>query len=127
MGLMIKALRKKLHISQAEFAGSVGVSVRTIGSWERGESLPNAEQVWNCAVALGCTPNDVLGWNAANPRDPGGDVLDLEEREIVECYRESTPQWKQNISMTARAAAGESKESAKVGLSAAEERKAMQS
>lgn len=112
MELAIKALRKKLHISQTEFASSVGVSLRTVGSWERGESLPNAEQVWNCAVALGCTPNDILGWYEDHPREDSGERLTSEECEIVGCYRESTPQWRQNIAMTARAAAGESKETA---------------
>ena len=52
MKLAIKELRKKLHISQADFAKAVGVSMRTVGSWERGESFPNAEQVWNAALAL---------------------------------------------------------------------------
>lgn len=125
MELSIKALRKKLHISQTEFATSVGVSLRTIGSWERGESLPNAEQVWNCAVALGCTPNDILGWYEDHPREDSGGRLTSEEREIVGCYRESTPQWKQNIAMTARAAAGESKEAAKLAVSPTEKREAM--
>ena len=109
MELAIKALRKELHISQTEFAKSVGVSLRTVGSWERGESLPNAEQIWNCAVALGCTPNDILGWYEDHPRGDGGEHLTSEESEIVGCYRTCSPQWRQNISMTARAAAGESK------------------
>lgn len=125
MELSIKALRKKLHISQTEFATSVGVSLRTIGSWERGESLPDAEQVWNCAVALGCTPNDILGWYEDHPREDNGERLTSEEREIVGCYRESTPQWQQNIAMTARAAAGESKEAAKLAVSPTEKREAM--
>ena len=76
MELAIKALRKKLHISQTEFANAVGVSLRTVGSWERGESVPNAEQVWNCAVALGCTPNDILGWYEDHPREDSGDKFE---------------------------------------------------
>lgn len=125
MELAIKALRKKLHISQAKFANAVGVALRTVGSWERGESMPNAEQIWNCAVALGCTPNDILGWYEDHPHEDSGEHLTSEEREIVGCYRDSTPQWRKNISMTARAAAGESKEAAKRGVPDAEERTAM--
>lgn len=109
MELAIKALRKKLHISQTEFASSVGVSLRTVGSWERGESLPNAEQVWNCAVALGCTPNDILGWYEDHPREDSGEHLTSEEREIVGCYRDSTPQWQNQILMSARSSAIASK------------------
>lgn len=122
MELAIKALRKKLHISQTEFANAVGVSLRTVGSWERGESVPNAEQVWNCAVALKCSPDEVLGWSVEDTSNSITDLSD-EELEIIRCYRESTPQWRQNIAMTARAAAGESKETAKRGVSSTEERK----
>lgn len=104
MKLAIKELRKKLHLSQTEFAEAVGVSMRTVGSWERGESFPNAEQIWNCALALGCSPNDVLDWNEGE-RDEV--LLSDNEREIVDNYRESSPEWQQNIAMTARAAARE--------------------
>lgn len=121
MELSIKALRKKLHISQTEFANAVGVSLRTVGSWERGESVPNAEQVWNCAVALKCSPDEVLGWSVEDTSNCIADLSD-EELEIIRCYRESTPQWRQNIAMTARAAAGESKETAKRGVSSTEQR-----
>ena len=120
MGLEIKALRKKLHISQTEFAKAVGVSLRTVGSWERGESVPNAEQVWNCAVALDCSPDEILGWEDEKTPDKSVTLSD-EEWEIVMCYRRSTPQWRQNIAMTARAAAGESKEVAERVVSDVEE------
>lgn len=116
MELAIKALRKKLHISQTEFANAVGVSLRTVGSWERGESVPNAEQVWNCAVALKCSPDEILGWRIEDSAKKTVDLSD-EEWEIIRCYRDSTPQWRQNIAMTARAAAGESKEAAKRAIS----------
>lgn len=125
MALAIKQLRKKLHISQTDFAKRVGVSLRTVGSWERGESMPNAEQVWNIAVALECTPNDVLGWYEEHPEDAFTTVLTIEEHEIIDCYRESSPQWQMNISMTARAASGESKKKTERALSATDKRKAI--
>lgn len=106
MELAIKEMRKKLHLSQAEFAEAVGVTMRTVGSWERGESFPNAEQVWNCALALGCSPNDVLSWDKG---DRNQESLSDDERQIVDNYRDSSPQWQKNIAMTAKAAASESK------------------
>lgn len=124
MELAIKQLRNKLHISQTDFANSVGVSLRTIGSWERGESMPNAEQVWNCAVTLGCTPNDILGWEEPSQGNTA-EALTAEEREIVDCYRDSAPQWRQNIAMTARAAAGESKKKSESCIPSTTERKAV--
>lgn len=122
MELAIKEIRKKLHLSQSEFADTVGVSMRTVGSWERGESFPNAEQVWNCALALGCSPNEILSWDES---DRSHEPLSDDEQEIVDNYRESTPQWRQNIAMTARAAAGESKETAERDVSATEEQAAV--
>lgn len=106
MELAIKEMRKKLHLSQAEFAEAVGVTMRTVGSWERGESFPNAEQVWNCALALGCSPNEVLSWDES---DRTQESLSDDERQIVDNYRDSSPQWQKNIAMTAKAAASESK------------------
>lgn len=104
MNLEIKNMRKKLRISQTDFAKAVGVSLRTIGSWERGESIPNAEQIWACAVALGCSPNDILGWVEEKP------AQDMFERELVECYRVCTPSKQDSLLEHARDSAGMSKE-----------------
>lgn len=84
MILKIKELRKQSHMSQTELAEAIGSSLRTVGAWERGENVPNAEQVWACAVALGTDPNTVLGWYEEHPReaiapDPG-------HRDLVESY-----------------------------------------
>lgn len=70
----------------------VGASLRTVGAWERGETMPDAEQVWNCAIALGCTPNDVLGWDEikASAQDPN-------EAELVRNYRDCTPDRKRSL------------------------------
>lgn len=125
MKLNIRNMRKKAGLTQTDLAEAIGVNLSTVGNWERLVTCPDAEQVWNCAVALGCTPNDILGWYEDHPREDSGERLTSEEREIVGCYRESTPQWRQNIAMTARAAAGESKEAAKLAVSPTEKREAM--
>lgn len=69
MEIAIKKLRKLKRMSQTDLAESVGVNLRTVGAWERGETIPNALQVWACAVALGTDPNSVLGWYEEHPRD----------------------------------------------------------
>ena len=118
MNIQLMKLRKKAGYSNRdEFAKVIDVNKYTYRSWESGTAMMNAEQIWLCAVALGCTPNDILGWYEENPRDSADGDLLSDEREIIQCYRASTSQWKQNIAMTARAAAGESKESAKHSLS----------
>ena len=65
----------------------------------------------------------MLGWDSGRDGN-GSQTLTAEEAEIVDCYRASAPQWQQNIAMTARAAAGESKKKAEDNLHAADGRKA---
>ena len=38
--LDIKAIRKKLHVSQTEFAHLIGVSIDTLQNWEQGRREP---------------------------------------------------------------------------------------
>lgn len=120
MKLNIKEMRKKAGFTQSDLAAAVGVNLSTVGNWERLVTCPDAEQVWNCAVALNCTPNDILGWYEEHPREDNTERLAQVESEIVRCYRASTPQWQQNIAMTARAAAGESKKTTECPISPAE-------
>lgn len=84
MILKIKELRKQSHMSQTELAEAIGSSLRTVGAWERGENVPNAEQVWACAVALGTDPNTVLGWYEEHPRE--ATAPDPAHRGLVESY-----------------------------------------
>lgn len=84
MILKIKELRKQSHMSQTELAEAIGSSLRTVGAWERGENVPNAEQVWACAVALGTDPNTVLGWYEEHPRE--APAPDPAHRGLVESY-----------------------------------------
>lgn len=84
MILKIKELRKQSHMSQTELAKAIESSLRTVGAWERGESVPNAEQVWACAVALGTDPNTVLGRYEEHPREVVGP--DPAHRDPVESY-----------------------------------------
>lgn len=126
MDIQLMKLRKAAgYTNRDDFAAVLGVNKYTYRSWESGAAMMNAEQIWSCAVALNCSPNDILGWYEDHPHEDSGERLTPEEREIVGCYRDSTPQWRQNISMTARAAAGESKETAEHAVHAAEQRKAM--
>lgn len=105
MNVQLMKLRKAAGFSNRnDFADKIGVNRYTYRSWESGTAMFNVEQLWNLAVALGCSPNDILGWESEESAS-----LTTEEREIVNCYRASSPQWQQNIAMTARAASGESK------------------
>lgn len=114
MNLKIRAMRKKLHLSQSELAEKVGASLRTVSSWERGETVPDAEIIWNCALIFGCTPNDVLGWYESHPKEES--LTNPYEQELVDCYRSSTADRKERILDTARDAAAMSKDAAKRDL-----------
>lgn len=77
MKLYLKEVRKNADVTQQQLADALGVSLATVGNWERGVTYPDAEQVWRCAEALGCTPNDIFGWTPRDaPRDSQRDELD---------------------------------------------------
>ena len=60
------------------------IKVRTYGSWERQEVGIDLEQAYNCAVALGCTLNDLVGMESS--KSP----LSKEEERIIDTYRSVT-------------------------------------
>lgn len=93
MHLRIKEIRKQSHMSQTDLAKAIGASLRTVGAWERGENLPNAEQIWNCALALHSTPNDLMGWYIDHPRErPEAARLDPEHEALISNYDRCTPE-----------------------------------
>ena len=112
MNLNIKARREAAGMTQQELAKAAGKSFRTIQSWERDLSYPNAEMVWRLCEIFKVDPNEFLGWYEDHPRDETKSSSSPEEAELMRNYRACSSQWKSTISMTARAAAGESREEA---------------
>ena len=53
------------------------------------------EDAARCAVALGCTPNDLCGWQERDA--PCGRPLTAEEARLVGSFRECTPREKSAI------------------------------
>lgn len=121
--LQLKELRKKAGFkTQEDIADYLGMKLRKYQTWERGEVALTLEDAYMLCVALKCTPNDLCGWPKGLNED--SEPLTGEEMEIADCYRDCTPQWQQNIAMTARAAAGESKKKAEHHIPAAAVRSA---
>lgn len=116
--LKLREIRKAKKITQGELAMKIGVSERIVGGWERGETGLPLDDAYRCALALGCTPNDLCGWYDEHPRQEAPASLPPEESELMRNYRACSSQWKSTISMTARAAAGESREEAERASSA---------
>ena len=63
MAASIRAARARADISQSELAQRVGLNVWTINKYESGEMMPGADKIAAMADALGCTPNDIIGWD----------------------------------------------------------------
>ena len=62
MELRLKELRKKAGYTQKQLAEALGADLKTVGNWERGKTIMSIEQIWNCALILDCSPNDICGW-----------------------------------------------------------------
>lgn len=103
MDLKIRERREALGLTQTELAKMVGKSFRTIQSWERGESYPNAEYVAVLCDVFGTDPNDLCDWYATHPRErPRQARLDPEREALLANYDQCTPERRERILMDAR-------------------------
>lgn len=59
----IRGMRGKADITQGRLAELVGVNITTIVKYEDGTTVPGTDKLLAMAEALGCTPNDLLGWS----------------------------------------------------------------
>lgn len=101
MDLKIRERREALGLTQTELAKMVGKSFRTIQSWERGESYPNAEYVAVLCDVFGTDPNDLCDWYATHPRERPR-AQDPAHEELARCYDRCTPERRERILMDAR-------------------------
>ena len=108
--LMLKTFRKLKRMTQEELASLVGVSARKLASWERGETNILFEDACKCCLVLGCTPNDLCGWPSG--KNEATRMSTSDEEKLVDYYRESTPEQKDMIMMSARNSALVSKSAA---------------
>ena len=59
----LRGKRAEMDISQDELARRSGVSQASIFKYEDGSSMLGADKLFALAEALGCTPNDLMGWD----------------------------------------------------------------
>ena len=50
-------------MSQEKLANKAGLSASSIIGYENGSMVPGVDKAYAIAQALGCTPNDLMGWN----------------------------------------------------------------
>ena len=65
--LCLKELRKAAGLTQQELAQRAGVKLGTLRTWEQGVSTPSLRDAYACALALGCTVDDLCGWEGGRP------------------------------------------------------------
>ena len=58
----LREKRLALNQTQVELAESSGVSQQLISKYEACDCTPTLANVARLASALGCTPNDLVGW-----------------------------------------------------------------
>ena len=56
----LKRIRESRGMTQRQLAESIGEKVATYGTWERGTSTPNIEQLVKCAQVLDCSADEIL-------------------------------------------------------------------
>ena len=88
MKLQLKRIRKEKKLSQTQLANMIGANLRTIGAWERGETMMSIEQLCRCCEILGATPNEMTGWYIEHPEDAPGTAAGADPRRqaMIESY-----------------------------------------
>lgn len=70
LGNRIASMRGFRQMSQSVLGGLIGVSKQAICNWEKGRSSPDAGDIRNLCIVLGCTADYLLGL----ADDPSGHV-----------------------------------------------------
>lgn len=74
-------LRKKTGMSQDELAEKIGVSRQTISKWERGEALPDTENLIALAKLYNVTLDDIVNYDEdeEKPEEVKAEIIDASE------------------------------------------------
>ena len=119
--LMLKELRESRGLRQEDLAQMLGVKLSTYRTWEQGTTGIKLDRACAICDVLHCTPNDLCGWYLSHPEDrpSAPPPLSAPEAEIVGCYRASTPEQRDKMSVYARErrAISETRASGSDGLS----------
>lgn len=74
-GTMIRELREKSHMTQAELAGRLHVSDKTISKWETGRGYPDISMIEPIAGIFHVSVAELLSGNAISNRNTSGNML----------------------------------------------------
>lgn len=74
-GAVIKELREKNHMTQAELAEQLSVSDKTISKWETGKGYPDVSLLEPIAKAFGISITELISGNAVNNVNVSANML----------------------------------------------------
>lgn len=74
-GAVIKELREKCHLTQAELAEKLGVSDKTISKWETAKGYPDITLLEPIAKVLGVSITELVTGNAVNNMNVSGNMM----------------------------------------------------
>lgn len=102
-GKRISERRAALQMSQEELAAAIGTSQNQVSRYERGVNVPTGDVLASIARALDTTADWLLGLTTdpARPMRSASD-LDDEERQLLEIYRQKTPEKRRQLVEVAR-------------------------
>lgn len=74
-GATIKGLREARGLTQAELAGKIDVSSKTVSKWETGKGLPDISLLEPLSAALGVSVMELLSGGAVTNRNKSANLL----------------------------------------------------
>ena len=74
-GAVIKELREKCHLTQAELADKLGVSDKTISKWETAKGYPDISLLEPLAKVLGVSITELVTGNAISNVNVSGNMM----------------------------------------------------
>ena len=74
-GAAIKQLREARKLTQAELAGEIGVSAKTVSKWETGKGLPDISLLQPLAQALGVSVIELMNGEPVANRNVSANML----------------------------------------------------
>lgn len=88
VGLVLRAMRARRGMTQAEVARAVGVTQSAVAKWESGDSVPSAQTVHELGFAMGAAPEETLALASVGEGGSYGVPQDraLAQGEIHRCF-----------------------------------------
>ena len=91
IGSNLKHYRKMCGFNQKELGSRIGVSDRTISSWEIDRTEPNMECIDKLCNVLSCTRNELISGHDDIPK-MADDVM-----ELIDLYNRATPEQRKAV------------------------------